>query len=455
MAIENEPLVAAADRHGWEAMRDSLIKRFEDVRDEMARGGWTALCPCCPLNDVQRFFISRSLNLEACAAGHDPTLILAKVLSDQPASAPPTEPLSVNVSDFFDSCDQEIIWLFEPYLFAGGFTLVQGAPKSGKTWFVAYCAVRVALDAHHVLFVEEEGAREVLRDRLKPFIRNMAEINEFLHISFRKRFRLDSQESVDSLIDEIRRTNARLLVLDPFIGLHGKREKESDEMSIILNAIQDIIAATGCAVLLVHHTRKGESWNKSSNADASSEDARGSGALVGSVDTVIAVKGLPAAKRVDGEVRMYLENPDTRVGAPFAKRLVCFRLSDGQVLEMEPATGPEKTPEDLLGELLLALPYVPQHKPRHIIRSVMKVNKSRLDEAVSLGISRGLIEELPNKGIGRVDSSPRKPESTGSTQSTGIGRVDSHGLYRDHESSRSMRVQRVDSLKTLKDQEDD
>lgn len=339
--------------------------------------------------------------------------------------------LSEELAEFFASCKDKIDWLLEPYVFDGGFTLVQGAPKCGKTWLVAWIAVCVALAGKKVLFVEEEGARETLRDRLKPFVRDPKALRGKLLVVFRKRIRLDQQKSLDSLIAEVRRTCARLLVLDPFIALHGRKEKDEDEMAIVLSAIQQIITETGCAVLLVHHTRKGDSWDKESSRDARSEDARGSGAIVGDVDHVIAIKALPRKKRKEGEVSLYVENPDTRVGAPFCKKLVSFRVDDGTMHEVEIVDG--KNPEDnesLLSRILAVLPQEPQWQPIKALRQAMRVRQNVLVDAIGDGIQQGLIVQSVNKGVARPvsgASGPAYPNQSGTPGTpgtrTGIGRT--------------------------------
>lgn len=326
--------------------------------------------------------------------------------------------LSEELAEFFASCKDKIDWLLEPYVFDGGFTLVQGAPKCGKTWLVAWIAVCVALAGKKVLFVEEEGARETLRDRLKPFVRDPKALRGKLLVVFRKRIRLDQQKSLDALIAEVRRTCARLLVLDPFIALHGRKEKDEDEMAVVLSAIQQIITETGCAVLLVHHTRKGDSWNKESSRDAQSEDARGSGAIVGDVDHVIAIKALPRKKRKEGEVSLYVENPDTRVGAPFCKKLVSFRVDDGTMHEVEILDGKDmKDGQPLLERILAVLPQEPQWQPIRALREAMRVSQNVLVDAIGDGIQQGLIVQSVNKGVARPISEAGRTAYS-NTQST-------------------------------------
>src|SRR5207253_1113505 len=106
--------------------------------------------------------------------------------------------------------------------------------------------------------------------------------NEMLRIAYRKGVRLDSKESVDRVIGECK--GCDVLVLDPFVALHARDENEQSQMGPVLQAIQRIMSETGCAVVLVHHTRKGGSWNPSSRKPISSAEARGSGALPGAAD---------------------------------------------------------------------------------------------------------------------------------------------------------------------------
>ncbi len=305
-------------------------------------------------------------------------------------------PLDVGVAEFFRSCDEEVQYLFAPYIPARGLVLLQGAPKAGKTWFAAYLAAEVARN-HRVVFVEEESAKEVLRDRLKPFLgSNPEEFDDRLRVIFKKRIRLDVERTLRELIKASQ--GAQLIVLDPFVRLHSKREKEQDEMALVARTLQRIMDETGAAVVLVHHTRKGDSWNKNSNADASAEDARGSGVIAGEVDNIISVRGVPQAQRVVGQVRLIVENPASRMGAEFEKRTAVIDLSGGAQpltwIESEPE-GSKETAEDLLQRMVAVLHHAPAATDRHSIRDALRVSLKRLREAIRLGVTRGVLVELP------------------------------------------------------------
>jgi hypothetical protein len=333
--------------------------------------------------------------------------------SSPPAALPESsEPLSIGVADFFATCNEHVEYVLEPFIIKSGFVLVMGPPKSGKTWFVAWLAAEVAARrVGRVHIVEEEGSREVLRDRLKPFLGSDPRVhNDMLRISFRRRVCLDQPGWVERLATDCQ--GAALIVLDPFIALHALDENDQSQIGRVLANIQDLISRTGAAVVLVHHTRKGASWNKSNAEASSSADARGSGALIGSVDSVIVVRSVPDEERCSGQVRFSVENSDTRVGEPFPRRVASVDVAgnSGNLVWMEDSPKPPEETDDLLDRVLLALPSNPE-KPmsRQVLREVLHVNKGRLAAVINEGIEQRKIGEIPKRGLFLIshDTPPR------------------------------------------------
>jgi len=303
----------------------------------------------------------------------------------------------VPVTDFFAQCGQRVDYVLEPFIIKGGFVLVIAAPKAGKTFFVCWLAAAVAAKGKPVLIVEEEGPREILRDRLAPFLAPNADAyKDTLHIAHRKGFRLDNRRWVDALIADANARRAELIVLDPFVQLHGRDENEQAQMAMVVQAIHRIIAQTGAAVALVHHTKKGDSWDKRSAAEAQSADARGSGVLVGAADSVIALKGVPLADRCNGELRFYVENTDTRVGAPFARKLAVVKLDGGvgSIEFVDAATGALAT----LEQLLPRIPYLPGVITVDNLRQAAGIGKPKVQAAVDAGMGKKLGRVEGKKG---------------------------------------------------------
>jgi len=298
---------------------------------------------------------------------------------------------SMGVADFFRTCDDKIEWLIDGLIAKGTFTIIQGAPKSGKTFFAAWLTATIA-QTRRVVFAEEEGAKEVLRDRLKPFLQPSPEqYNGRLRIIFRKRVRLDVETSVNALIEAC--YGADVLVLDPFAALHGKDENAASEMGPLLQEIQRIMSACpGLSVILIHHTKKGASWDKNDTSEAQSSESRGSGAMVGAADQMISIKAVPAKLRVANQVRFYVENTDTRMGAPFPKRLAAVDLTGGVgSLEWIEAETSAESAQQLLTRMCMVLQPAPVFIGQHKIREALHVKLDRIREAIYMGIDQGIL----------------------------------------------------------------
>ena len=75
----------------------------------------------------------------------------------------------------------------------------------------------------------------------------------------------------DAVIEQARQRGIGLIVVDPFVKSHGLDENSNGHMDAAATAWSEIAEATGAAILLVHHVRKGGS--------ADIESARGGKAL--------------------------------------------------------------------------------------------------------------------------------------------------------------------------------
>lgn len=353
---------------------------------------WQCPCPVCG----GALLLDETQALIGCSgAGCSAEAINAKAEALRGANAKP--PTFVPIETFMAQCGQQQRWLLDPFVPAGALVLLQGAPKSGKTFFAGWLACTLASSGLRVLFVEEEGSVDVQGDRFRPFLSDGkgADLDGRLMVAFRRRFRLDVPQRVDGLIQWVKDTKAQVVVLDPFKLLHQADEQSASELTPVLDALQRIITETGCTIILIHHTKKGGSWDKGDQSDAQSADARGSGAIIGSVDHVIAVKGVAPAQRVAGEVRFVVECPDSRVAQPFEKRMGCVALSGG-LTWAETQAKADKTAE-LLMRVLAAVPIAPQFIAREDLRDVLRCNMSELRRAVGSALMAGHILE-PRKG---------------------------------------------------------
>jgi hypothetical protein len=86
--------------------------------------------------------------------------------------------------------------------------------------------------------------------------------------------------TVDALEATISSNCIDVLIIDPFVETHGVAENDNPAINAVARQFAHIADATGCAVELVHHVRKGLSGQ---STEFSIEDARGAGSLIAAV----------------------------------------------------------------------------------------------------------------------------------------------------------------------------
>lgn len=90
---------------------------------------------------------------------------------------------------------------------------------------------------------------------------------------------------VEALIEELRRRQVTLLVVDPFVKSHRLEENRNEQIDFAAALWSRVADAAGCAVLLVHHFRKG---GIAGDADA----FRGASALVDAARAAVALRSM-------------------------------------------------------------------------------------------------------------------------------------------------------------------
>lgn len=80
---------------------------------------------------------------------------------------------------------------------------------------------------------------------------------------------------LSQLADEIRHRGVDVLIIDPFVSCHRVDENDNGAIDMVAKAFAKLANDTNCAIELVHHTRK------TNGSEASSQDARGASALLG------------------------------------------------------------------------------------------------------------------------------------------------------------------------------
>ena len=110
------------------------------------------------------------------------------------------------------------------------------------------CVPRVAaLALHHAIEPAElEGRLFLDSGRDRPLI--IAEVSDGVTVAM---------PVVDDLISELKRRNIRLLIVDPFVKSHRLEENRNEQIDFATSLWSKVADAADCAVLLLHHFRKG------------------------------------------------------------------------------------------------------------------------------------------------------------------------------------------------------
>lgn len=213
-------------------------------------------------------------------------------------------------------------WLFGDIVARKYVTMIAASPGAGKSVFTmqaALCAVAGKPFGPHMphekqihawVYNNEEGEEE-LRRRVAAML--LHEGIDKANIS--GRFFLNSGEShsiciarknidggvvhtpdYEQLKAQILDNKIDLLIVDPFAETHDLNENSNDEIKTVAGMYRRIAIECNCAVLLVHHTRKGSgSGDKSSEQNSNADSARGGGAQIGVVRRMFTLAKMDSA----------------------------------------------------------------------------------------------------------------------------------------------------------------
>ena len=163
-------------------------------------------------------------------------------------------------------------WLIDELWSHQAVGIIGGEPKSGKSFLALEIAIAVATGtaclSHYrvqqsgtVLLYAAEDALHIVRERLGEMCRKrgipLAQLD--IWIVTVPVMRLDHKVDQQRLVHTLQTSKPTLLILDPFVRLHQIDENASGEVAPLLAFLRQQQRETGCAVILVHHTKKGSS----------------------------------------------------------------------------------------------------------------------------------------------------------------------------------------------------
>ena len=159
---------------------------------------------------------------------------------------------------------EEVSWLWYPFIPYGKLTIVQGDPGDGKTTLVLNIAAKLSkgekmddgMESETPINIIYQTAEDGLADTVKPRLENAGADCSKISV-------IDESDKSLSMTDErleeaIKRTNAKLLILDPIQAYLGggtdmNRANEARDMTKRLGALAEKYK---CAIVLIGHMNK-------------------------------------------------------------------------------------------------------------------------------------------------------------------------------------------------------
>lgn len=229
---------------------------------------------------------------------------------------------------------------------ARGKLVIGGPPKSNKSFvainlMLALAEGHKAFDASYksgtpvlpvprkcrVLYLEQELGIDGLQTRLRSIVgdRNLEEIGLFIK-SRDTAMRLDTPEGEEYIKAEIAECKPEVVVFDPLAKFHLQDENSAQEMGFVARVADHIIEDYGCAVVMVHHTKKPYKDDVARGGDM----LRGSSATFADVDSLLRIERLSGESVKEPILKFEFE---LRRGEPI-EPLHFMRSRSGQIVYM-------------------------------------------------------------------------------------------------------------------------
>lgn len=309
-----------------------------------------------------------------------------------------------------------IEWSVEGYIERGDLAAIVGVPGGGKTFLAIYWLVQAAMRGERVALIEEEGGERGLQRRLSRALAAVGGIaavhavgGDVLY-AFKKRVSLMNALDIVALESEL--AGCSMAVFDSFARMTpGLEENSSAEMGRVVDALDRVRTATKATVLVIHHTGK-LSWK---GGVASIGDGRGSSALPGGLDAIVALMPVPPAERQQGYVCGIVAATKTRENEPQKPmRFSCQMTGPAAYVEMVEVEGPTlEQQEGLEREVLRYLRRQDGPVPKSQIESDVDGSTPRIRAAVDALVASGVAVTVPHGRWTRIALAPTRPDSPG------------------------------------------
>lgn len=213
---------------------------------------------------------------------------------DEPVAPPESAPASFlrPISELLAMPEVEPDWMVDQLFTVGSNGWVAAEPKVGKSWTVLELVYALSTgqpflgrfavkQPRRVIYIQEEDSIQRVLRRFKKLLRGdpsrRPPSDDYLRWSIRSGFKLDNEEWLKKLRDELVAYPAEVVVLDVFNRLHGLNENDGTDMTRLLNTLMLFNRMFGCAFIIVHHNKKPQAGFEA----RANQLIRGSGVLAG------------------------------------------------------------------------------------------------------------------------------------------------------------------------------
>jgi len=202
------------------------------------------------------------------------------------------------VENYLPDIEESVDYVIEPVAIAGGLTQLHGEPKSGKSCLSLYLGLVAATGADvpgefitcaspvPVLYLAFEDGPRRLKRRILDYMAGL-DMPGCYPPEFRLWIKPDmdvaTSEGQYVLIEAIKESKSKLVVIDTISHVHKAEENSSSEMKTVMSALSRVARETNSAVMYVHHSNKATG----DSAKSAIYKGRGSSAIVAAADVVL------------------------------------------------------------------------------------------------------------------------------------------------------------------------
>jgi AAA domain/DnaB-like helicase N terminal domain len=219
--------------------------------------------------------------------------------------------------------EEQVRWVLEDRLPVGGFSLLAGKPKAGKSTLARCLALAVARGERFLNWPTAPGAvlylaLEEKRGEVQRHFREMGAIGDepiLVHAA------QAPQAAISALHDLVAKHKPILVIVDPLLRL--VRLQDSNDYAEVTQALEPLLALareSGAHVLAVHHLRKGERTD-------TGDTILGSTAFRAAVDTSLLLKRTDHYRILSSEQRYGPDLPETTLEFDAERRTVALGTS--------------------------------------------------------------------------------------------------------------------------------